>query len=54
LLSNSSNLTHNLLSPSQISIIPDFNFEMTLPSDSKKLFELITDYETIGKFFLIN
>ena len=51
MLSNSSNLTHNLLPPSQISIMPNFNFEMILPSDSRKLFELFTDYERYKQVF---
>ena len=51
MLSNSSNLTHNLLPPLQILIMPDFNFEMTLPSDSRKLFELVTDYESYKQIF---
>ena len=31
--------------------MPDFNFEMTLPSDSRKLFELVTDYESYKQIF---
>ena len=31
--------------------MPGFNFEMTLPSDSRKLFELVTDYESYKQIF---
>ena len=31
--------------------MPNFNFEMTLPADSKKLFELAIDYENYQKIF---
>ena len=51
MLSNSSNLWHNLLPSLQISIMPNFNFEMTLPADSQKLFELATDYENFQQIF---
>ena len=51
MLSNSSNLWHNLLLSLQIFIMPDLNFEMTLPANSQKLFELITDYEGYQQIF---
>ena len=31
--------------------MPNFNFEMILPSDSRKLFELFTDYERYKQVF---
>ena len=31
--------------------MPDFNFEMTLPADSRKLFALVTDYENYKQVF---
>ena len=31
--------------------MPNFNFEMTLPADSQKLFELAIDYENYQKIF---
>ena len=31
--------------------MPDFNFEMTLSADPKKLFELVTDYENYQEVF---
>ena len=31
--------------------MPDFNFEMTLSADPKKLFELVTNYENYQKVF---
>ena len=31
--------------------MPYFNFEMTLPADSKKLFALVTDYENFQQLF---
>ena len=31
--------------------MPDLNFEMTLPANSQKLFELITDYEGYQQIF---
>ena len=31
--------------------MPNFNFEMTLPADSQKLFELATDYENFQQIF---
>ena len=31
--------------------MPHFNFVITLPDDSKKLFELVTDYENFQQVF---
>ena len=31
--------------------MPDFNFEMTLSADPKKLFELVTNYENYQEVF---